>query len=71
MHNKVTSEQHFAVTCGKRIPFFQASLKLVREEAAAQLSNNDNKCSTSQESKHLWEGGCCKENDINLEMTAW
>ena len=34
--------------------------KLVRKEARSQLSNNDNKHTTSQESKCLHVGGCCK-----------
>ena len=58
IHNKVT-EQCFAVTSAKRVAVFQASLK-EREEEAAQLSKRNNKCSTSQGSKHLQEGGCCK-----------
>ena len=33
----------------KRVAVFQASLKVVREEAGAQLSKRDNKCSTSQD----------------------
>ena len=60
IHNKVKSEQCFAVTSAKRVAVFQAILKVVREEAGAQLSNKDNKCSTSQGSKCLWEGGHCK-----------
>ena len=60
MHNKVKSEQHFAITSVKRVAVFQASLKVVREEVGAQLSNKENKHSTSQGSKHLWEGGHCK-----------
>ena len=42
-HNKVKPEQHFAVTSVKRVTIFQASSKLVRGEAGAQLSNKDNK----------------------------
>ena len=60
IHNKVKSEQCFAVTSANRIAVFQASLKVVREEAGAQLSKRDNKCSASQGSKCLWEGGHCK-----------
>ena len=56
MQNKVKSEQSFAVTSAKRVAFFQASLKLVREEAGAQLSNNDNKCSISQEIRMVFWG---------------
>ena len=37
-HNKVKSEQCFAVTSAKRVAVFQASLKVVREDAGAQLS---------------------------------
>ena len=37
IHNKAKSE-HFAVTSAKRVTVFQASLKVVREEAGAQLS---------------------------------
>ena len=33
IHNKNKSEQHFAVTSAKRVAVFQASLKVVREEA--------------------------------------
>ena len=47
-HNKVKSEQHFAVTSAKRVAVFQASLKVVREDTSAQLSKRDNKHSTSQ-----------------------
>ena len=60
IHNKVKSEQHFAVTSAKRVAVFQASLKVVREEVGAQLSKRDNKCSTSQGSNCLQEGGHCK-----------
>ena len=56
MHNKVKSEQHFAVTNAKRVSVFQASLNLV-QEACVQLSN---KCSTSHGSKHLCDVGQCK-----------
>ena len=35
MHNKVKSEQHFALTSVKMVVIFQASLKLIREEASA------------------------------------
>ena len=35
------------------VAVFQAGLKLVREEAGAQLSNMDNNCTTSQGSNHL------------------
>ena len=51
IHNKVKSEQCFAVTSAKRVPVFQVSLKVVREEAGAQLSSKDNKHTTSQGSK--------------------
>ena len=37
----VKSEQHFAVTSAKMVAVFQASLKLVRKEATAQISNKD------------------------------
>ena len=60
IHNIVKSEQYFTGTSAKRVAVFQASLKVVREEAGAQLSNKDNKCSTSQGIKYLWEGGHCK-----------
>ena len=53
IHNKVKSEQCFAVTSAKRVAAFQASLKVVREEAGSQFSKRDNKCSTSQASTHL------------------
>ena len=35
MHNKVKLEQCFAVTSSEKVAVFQASLKLVREEAGA------------------------------------
>ena len=35
MHNKVKSEQCFAVTSAKSVAVFQASLKVVREDAGA------------------------------------
>ena len=38
IHNKAKSEQCFAVTSAKRVAVFQASWKVVREEAGAQLS---------------------------------
>ena len=47
--NKAKSEQHFAVTSSKRVTIFQTSLKLVRGESGAQISNKDNKCLTSHE----------------------
>ena len=34
-HNKVKSEQCFAVTSAKRVAVFQANLKVVREDAGA------------------------------------
>ena len=57
MQNKVKSEQCFKVTTARRVAVFQASLKVVREEAGAHLSKRDNNNSTSQGSKHLQEGG--------------
>ena len=59
-HNKVKSEQCFAVTSAKRVAVFQASLKVVIEEVGAQLSKRDNKHLTSQGSNCLQEEGCCK-----------
>ena len=56
IHNKVTTEQCFAVTSAKGVAVFKASLKVLREEPGAQISNKDNKHSTSQGSKCLWEG---------------
>ena len=47
MCNKATSEQHFAVTIAERAAVFHGSLRLVREEAGAQLSNKDNEHLTS------------------------
>ena len=35
MNNKDKSEQYFVVTSTKRVAVFQASLKVVREEAGA------------------------------------
>ena len=35
INNKVKSEQHFTGTSAKRVAVFQASLKVVREEAGA------------------------------------
>ena len=60
IHNKLKSEQHFAVASAKRVAVFQASLNIVREEISAQLSDKDNKHLTFQGSKHLQEEGCCK-----------
>ena len=37
IHNKVKSEQCFAVTSAIRVAVFQASLEVVREEAGANL----------------------------------
>ena len=37
------SEQTFGITNAKRVAVFHVSLKLVREKAASQLSNKDNK----------------------------
>ena len=62
MHNKDKSEYRFAVTSYKRVAIFQASLKLVREEMAAQLSNKNSKHLTSLGLKYLHEGA------INLEL---
>ena len=72
MHKSVKSEHCFAVTGAKRVAVFQASLKLVREEACAQLSKNDKKkkkkkkkkCSTPKDQK-----GYEKEGDVNKKMT--
>ena len=47
MVNKDKSEQHFSVTSVKRIAIFQASLKLVREEAGAPFSSRGNNNLTS------------------------
>ena len=55
MH-KVKSEQCFVVESAYRVAIFQVSLKLVREEVRTQLSNKDNKHSTSHGSKHLCQG---------------
>ena len=46
----------------KRVAVFQASLKVVREEAGSQLFNKDNKHATSQGANCLQEGHC-KYND--------
>ena len=48
MHNKVKSEQHYAVISAKRVAVFQATLKLVREESRAKLPNRNNAHSPSQ-----------------------
>ena len=47
------NQNNTAVTSAKRVAVLQASLKVVREEAVAQLSKKDNKCSASQVSKCL------------------
>ena len=53
----------------KRTAVFQTTLKLIREEAGAQIPSNDNKCSTSQRSKGFPEEGHYKyKRCINLEM---
>ena len=57
---KLNQNNGFAVASVKRVAVFQASLRVVREEAGAHRSKRDNNCSTSQGSEHLWEGGCCK-----------
>ena len=62
MHNKVKSEQCFAVISAKKVAIFQASLKLVREDEKPQLSNMHNKCLTPHRSNHLWEGGTVNKN---------
>ena len=62
-HNKVKSEQCFAVTSAKRVAVFQASFKVVREDMGGQLSKRDNKCSTSQGSNHLREEDAVNKND--------
>ena len=63
MHNKVKSEQCFAVLSVKRVAVFQAHLKVVREEATAQLSNKGNKHSTSQGSKTYEKEDAVNKND--------
>ena len=63
IHNKVKSEQSFAVTSAKRVAVFQASLKVVREEAIAQLSNK-NKCSTSQGQNAYEKEDAVNKSDI-------
>ena len=68
---KVKSEQYFAAPSAKRVAVFQGSLKLVREEAGAQISKKKDKFSTSQESNHLHERGHCKlKSFINLEIVG-
>ena len=52
MNQEVKSE-HFTVKSAKRVVIFQASLKLVRKEARAQLSSRNNKHLTSHGSNHL------------------
>ena len=72
MHNNAESEQRLAVTSAKRVAIFQASLKLVKEEAGAQIFKTDNKGSTSQGSKHLHDWECCTYKlCINYEMMRW
>ena len=58
--NMVKSEQCTALTGVKRVTVFQASLKLLREEAGGKLSNDTIKNSTSQRLKYLHVEGCCK-----------
>ena len=60
MCKKVKSKQHAIVTSAKRVAAFHENLKLVRQEAGAQLPNKGNKCLTSQGSKCLQEGRYCK-----------
>ena len=53
MHNGIESEEFFAVTSVKSVAVLHAGLKLVRNEARAQLYNKKNKDITSQRSKTL------------------
>ena len=57
MHNKIQSVQCFVVMSAKRVAVFQARLKLVREEARAQLSNKENEGLTCHWSNclHDWQ----------------
>ena len=63
IHNKVKSEQYFAVTSAKRVAVFQASSNLVREEASSQLPNKGNKCSTSKDQNVYEKKDAVNEND--------
>ena len=60
IHNKVKSEI-FAVKAAKGVTIFQASL--IREETVSQISNKDNKHSTSHGSNHFCEGDATSKND--------
>ena len=72
MQNKVKLEQCLVVTSVKGVTFFKTSLNKKREEAGAQPSITDNKCSTSHGSKDSQVGGhCIVKWCINLEITIW
>ena len=50
------------VTSAKRVEVFQASLKVVREEAGAQLSNKDNRYSNPKD-QNVYEKDAANKND--------
>ena len=52
---KLNQNKHFAITSVGRVAVFQTSLRLLRDEVGAKLSNKDNKHSTS---KYCHEEGC-------------
>ena len=64
MHNKVKSEQCFAVTSAKKVAFFQLNYKLRGEEAGTQLSSKDNKHLTSHILTHLCEETHCTKKTL-------
>ena len=49
MHSNVKSEECLPVMNARRVAIFQASLKLAREKARAQLSDRDNQHSISDD----------------------
>ena len=57
MHNKAKLKQCFAVTSAKRVAIFQACLKLVREEAGAQISKH-----LKDQNSYLKEGAVNKND---------
>ena len=67
MYNKVKPVKHFAITSAEKVAVFLASLKLVQEEAGSQISNKDNKHSTTHRSNCLSEWGTINKNDVLLQ----
>ena len=58
MHNKAKSELHLVVRSNKRVAVFQASLKLVIEEAGSQLFNKNNNDQNPMDQNVYMKGHC-------------